>query len=226
MDSFELSKIAGAVICALLLIVTSKLIIEARLAPHGEEQVGYRLPMETAEAPAADAAAPEAGVAAPEAGVAAPAATDSAAAEAPAAPAADAAAPANAPAPAAGGFDPKAVVAMLASAKPEDGAGVFKKCSSCHVVKKDAPSTVAPNLWGIVGRPKGGYADFAAKYSDALKGKGGDWTYEDLAAFIHKPKGYLPGTKMVFNGIKDNGDIANLIAYMRTLADQPAPLPN
>lgn len=221
MDSFELSKIAGAVIAALLLIVSSKLIIEARLAPHGEEQVGYRLPTDTAEAPQAEAEA-----AAPASTENAAAETPAAAGEAPAAPAAEAATPAPAPAPAAGGFDPKAVVAMLASAKPEDGAGIFKKCATCHVVKKDAPSTVAPNLWGIVGRPKGGHADFAAKYSDALKGKGGDWTYEDLAAFIHKPKGYLPGTKMVFNGIKDNGDIANLIAYLRTLADQPAPLPN
>jgi cytochrome c len=115
---------------------------------------------------------------------------------------------------------------MVASASAEDGAGLFKKCSSCHVVKKDAASGVAPNLWGIVNRPKAAQADFAAKYSDAIKAKGGEWTYENLAAFIHQPKGYLPGTKMVFAGIKDPAEIANIVAYLRTLADSPAPLPN
>lgn len=210
MDSFELSKIAGAVLSALLLIVGTKLIVEYRLTSHGEAEVGYRLPTETPEAPQAEAAA----AAAPAAG-----------GEAAAAPAAgDAAAPAAAPAPA--GFDAKAVVAMLAAAKPEDGASVFKKCSSCHVAKKDAASTAGPNLWGLVGRPKASQADFAAKYSEAVKSKGGNWGYEELAEFLHKPKAYIPGNKMVFNGVPDTGDLANLIAYLRTLADAPAPLPN
>lgn len=215
MDSFELSKFVGAVLAALLLIVGTNVIIDAKTASSPNQPVaGYKLPTDTAtaEAPAGEAAAKDM-------------------AEAPAAPAKDgAAAPAKdgaaAPAPAAGGFDAKAVVAMLASAKAEDGAAKFKACAACHQVKKDAPSAVAPNLWGIVNRPKAAQADFATKYSEAMKAKGGEWSYENLALFLHKPKDYVPGTKMVYNGIKDPAEIASVIAYLRTLADAPAPLPN
>jgi cytochrome c len=211
MDSFELSKIAGALLSALLLIVASSVVIDAITAVSPTQPAnGYRLPTDTAVAEAAPAEGGE-----------------KPSAEAAAEPAKDGASPAAAaPAAAAGGFDAKAVAAMVASASAEDGAGLFKKCSSCHVVKKDAASGVAPNLWGIVNRPKAAQADFAAKYSDAIKAKGGEWTYENLAAFIHQPKGYLPGTKMVFAGIKDPAEIANIVAYLRTLADSPAPLPN
>jgi cytochrome c len=207
MDSFELSKIAGALLSALLLIVASSVVIDAMTAVSPTQPAnGYRLPTDTAVAEAAPAEGGE-----------------KPAADAAAEPAKDGAAPAAA---AAGGFDAKAVAALVAAASAEDGAGLFKKCSSCHVVKKDAASGVAPNLWGIVNRPKASQADFAAKYSDAIKAKGGEWTYENLAAFIHQPKGYLPGTKMVFAGIKDPAEIANIVAYLRTLADSPAPLPN
>ena len=218
MDSFELSKIAGAVLAALLLIVGPNVIISARTAtPAGQPLAGYALPTTTTEAAGEAAPAGAAGEqkaetsAAPAAPTAAPA------------PGKEAAAPAAAPA--AAGFDAKAVVALLASAKPEEGAALFKKCASCHVVKKDAPSAVAPNLWGIVNRPKAAQPDFATKYSEAIKAKGGEWTYENLALFIHQPKGYIAGTKMLFAGIKDPNEIAQIIAYLRTLADAPAPLP-
>lgn len=215
MDSFELSKFAGAILAALLLIVASSVIVDLKTASSpGQPVAGYKLPTDTAtaEAPAGEAAPKEM-------------------AEAPAAPAKEGAAPAPAkdaavPAPVAGGFDAKAVVAMLASAKAEDGAAKFKACAACHQVKKDAPSAVAPNLWGIVNRPKAAQADYAAKYSAAMKAKGGEWSYENLALFLHQPKGYVPGTKMVYNGIKDPGEIASVIAYLRSLADAPAPLPN
>jgi len=222
MDSFEMSKMAGAVLAALLLIVATNVIVTAKTASSPNQPVaGYKLPTDTAtaEAPAGEAKPAETAEAP------AAAAKDVAAAPAKdvaAAPAKDAAAPA----PAAGGFDAKAVVAMLASAKAEDGAAKFKACAACHQVKKDAPSAVAPNLWGIVNRPKAAQADFAAKYSEAMKAKGGEWTYENLALFLHKPKDYVPGTKMVYNGIKDPAEIASVVAYLRTLADAPAPLPN
>ncbi len=217
MDSFEMSTIAGAVLAALLLIVGSNVIIGARTASSpGQPVNGYTLPTDTATAEAAPAGADPVKTAEAPA-VAAPAKDGSAPA-----PAKDAAAPA----PAAGGFDAKAVVAQLASAKADDGAAGFKKCAACHAVKKDAPSGAAPNLWGIVNRPKAVQADFAAKYSDAMKAKGGEWTYENLALFLHQPKGYIAGTKMAFAGIKDPTEIANVIAYLRTLADAPAPLPN
>ncbi len=225
MDSFELSKFAGAILAALLLIVASSVIVDLKTASSPSQPVaGYKLPTDTATAEA------PAGEAKPTETAEAPAAAKDGAA-APATPAKDgAAAPtkdgAATPAPAAGGFDAKAVVALLASAKAEDGAAKFKACAACHQVKKDAPSAVAPNLWGIVNRPKAAQADYAAKYSEAMKAKGGEWSYENLALFLHQPKGYLPGTKMVYNGIKDPGEIASVIAYLRSLADAPAPLPN
>jgi cytochrome c len=232
MDSFEMSKMAGAVLAALLLIVATNVIIGARTAQSpGQPINGYKLPTDTAsaETPPAEAAPAETAQAPAAPAPAAPAKPGAATAPAKEAAApAPAATPAAAPAPAAaaGGFDAKAVVAQLASAKPDDGAAIFKKCAACHVVKKDAPSGAAPNLWGIVNRPKAAQADFAAKYSDALKAKGGEWSYENLAAFIHQPKGYIAGTKMAFAGIKDPAEIANVIAYLRTLSDTPAPLPN
>lgn len=142
----------------------------------------------------------------------------------PAAPGKEAAPGAAAPEKAA--FDAAAVVAKVATASAENGAGVFKQCQACHVADSAAKSTVGPNLWGIVGRARGSRADYEAKYSKVLKEKAGDWSYNDLAAFAHNPAEFLPGTGMKFKGIKDGGDVADLLAYLRTLADSPAPLPN
>ncbi len=139
-----------------------------------------------------------------------------------AAPAAATPAAGGAAAPAA--FDPAAVVAMIAKANPQNGEATIKKCLACHTDSKSEGSKLGPNLWGVVGRPKASRADFAG-YSDAMKAKGGDWTYLDLATFIHSPKTFVPGTKMIFAGISDPSDIADRRAYIRTLADTPAPLP-
>ena len=58
-----------------------------------------------------------------------------------------------------------------------------------------------------------------------MKTKGGDWSYADLAQLIHSPKTFVAGTKMLFMGVTDPQDLANVIAYLRTLSDSPAPLP-
>ncbi len=79
-------------------------------------------------------------------------------------------------------------------------------------------------MWGLVGRPIGSHAGF--NYSEAVKTKGGEWTYDHLANYVHDPKSYIPGNKMAFAGVKDNADLADLLAYLRTLSDNPAPLPN
>lgn len=112
---------------------------------------------------------------------------------------------------------------MLASAAPEKGAKLFKKCKSCHTVTKGGKNTVGPNLWDVVGRAKAGGAGF--KYSNALKEKGGEWSFADLDAFIANPKAYAKGTKMSFAGLKKAGDRAAMMLYLRSLSDAPKPLP-
>jgi cytochrome c len=58
-----------------------------------------------------------------------------------------------------------------------------------------------------------------------MKATGGEWSFEELARFIHSPKSYIPGTKMVFAGLPTPSDEADVIAYLATLADTPVPLP-
>jgi cytochrome c len=112
---------------------------------------------------------------------------------------------------------------LLASATPERGEQVAKPCTTCHTFNKGGATKIGPNLWGVIGRPKASEQGFA--YSDALKGKGGNWTIDDLNAFITNPKAFVPGTKMSFAGLSKGSDRANVIAYLNTLSDNPAPLP-
>ncbi len=113
--------------------------------------------------------------------------------------------------------------ALLAQADVEKGKKVAKKCKACHDVKQGGPNKVGPNLWEIVGASKASKEGFS--YSGALGGLGGEWTYDALDAFLERPKEYAPGTKMAFAGLKKPTDRANLIAYLRTLGDNPPPLP-
>ncbi|WP_334146905.1 c-type cytochrome [Hyphomicrobium sp.] len=121
-------------------------------------------------------------------------------------------------------FDVSQVITALQTAKAEDGQAAFKKCQTCHTADAASGSKTGPNLWNVLGRERGTRADFTG-YSDAMKSKTGAWTYEDLAHFLHKPKEFVPGTKMIFAGIADPGELAALIAYIRTLSDNPQPLP-
>jgi cytochrome c len=114
------------------------------------------------------------------------------------------------------------VIALLSKASVENGANLIKKCTVCHDFSNSGPNRVGPNLWGIVGNKKAHRTDFT--YSKALAEKGGNWSYEDLFHFIHKPQEYLPGTKMNFIGFKKPEDVADVIAYLRTLSDNPVPL--
>lgn len=109
-------------------------------------------------------------------------------------------------------FDAAKVAAAVATASAEAGQDVFKKCSSCHTVESGGANKTGPNLFGIVDKAKTSVGGFG--YSDVLKAKGGNWTLTDLATFLHDPKGYAAGTKMSFGGIKDGGDLANVLAYL------------
>lgn len=123
---------------------------------------------------------------------------------------------------------PEPIAPLLASADPAAGEAIFKRCASCHSIEKGGPNKVGPDLWGIVNRPIAGHEGFS--YSGAMKefSEGGSvvWDYEHLNHFLESPKGYVPGTAMGFAGLKSIEDRANIIAYLRSQADEPAPLPD
>jgi cytochrome c len=142
-------------------------------------------------------------------------------AAAPAAPAAAAppAGPQVAAAPAAG----ESLGARLAAADPAAGQTVFNQlCGVCHTANEGGPARVGPNLWNIMGREHSSMPGF--NYSNALKAKTGPWTYEEMYAWLANPATYAPGNRMGI-GVPDPQRRANVIAYLRTLSNDPKPFP-
>lgn len=91
------------------------------------------------------------------------------------------------------------------------GKKVFKKCKACHKLE-EGKNGVGPHLAGVIGREAGAIEGF--KYSKAMAGSGLTWDAETLTAFLTKPKKYMKGTKMAFNGLRKPADIENLLAYI------------
>ena len=176
MDAFEVNKVAGAVLGALLFAVGSGFVAELIYHPKPAGGAGYDLP----EAKEESAAAPEAAKVEP-------------------------------------------IAVRLASASVEKGQGGTKACQACHNFEKGGPNKVGPNLYNVVERKKGSHEGF--EYSAGMKEKGGDWTYADLDGFLESPKTYVKGTKMAYAGIAAPQERGNVIAYLRTLSEDPKPLP-
>lgn len=96
------------------------------------------------------------------------------------------------------------------------GAKTFNKCKTCHENEKGV-NRVGPSLKGVVGRKAGSFEGF--KYSEAMAKKGTEglvWDDANIASYIKDPKGFVPGNKMAFPGIKDDAELANLIAFLKT----------
>lgn len=116
------------------------------------------------------------------------------------------------------------IAERMASADAAKGEAAFKKnCSSCHTTESGGANKVGPNLYGVVARKLAGHEGFG--YSEALKGKGGEWSYDNLDHWIANPKAFAAGNKMSYGGDKDAAQRASIIAFLRTQAASPAPLP-
>ena len=122
-----------------------------------------------------------------------------------------------------GGEAEQPIEFYLAQADATKGQAVFNKCVACHTVDKGAPNQLGPNLWGTLGKPIGGHPGFA--FSEALKSKGGTWTWTTMSEWLANPKAFAPGTKMTFAGISNSQDRANVNAFLNSKSDSPQPLP-
>ena len=114
------------------------------------------------------------------------------------------------------------ITSLLAAYDPEEGKQAFRKCKACHTSRKGGKNRVGPNLWNVVGRKKGGVEGF--KYSDAIKLKGGNWTFTELDAFLSNPSAFVKGTRMSIKGYKNPLQRVTLIGYLRSLSDSPKAL--
>ncbi|MFQ5785780.1 MAG: c-type cytochrome [Alphaproteobacteria bacterium] len=203
MSMIKFQKLVGAVIFALLIFTAINVGFDEFLDREPLEETVYPVPGgEESEAAAVEQPAVETAGGA-EAAVGEASTTEQA-------PATEAAAPSP-------------LSLLLAAADPENGRKIARKCAVCHDLSPAARKKVGPGLWGIVGAPRAAHEGF--KYSAAFSALDGTWSYQELDAFLAKPKAYVPGTKMAFAGLKSPEDRADLIAFLRTLSDNPTPLP-
>lgn len=98
--------------------------------------------------------------------------------------------------------------------EPMPGQRVFGQCRSCHQVGPTAKNGVGPQLNGLFGRKAGGVEGFA--YSAANKEAGFTWDEAVFAEYIRDPKAKIPGTRMVYAGLKNEAQAADLAAYLKS----------
>ncbi len=120
-----------------------------------------------------------------------------------------------------GGKVAEPIEALLAKADVAKGQKVFAKCASCHSIEQGGAAGLGPNLYGTLGANVGSHA-FA--YSDALKGKGGNWDFARMNEWLTNPAAFAPGTKMSFAGLSDGQERANLLVFLNSKGSN-LPLP-
>ena len=113
---------------------------------------------------------------------------------------------------------------QLREADPAAGEQIFmRKCSSCHDHEKVGGHGKGPHLWNVIGRKAGSMPGF--EYSDAMRNSGHIWTLATLNYYLTRTDRAVPGRIMDFRGIRRDKVRAKLLAFMRTMNDQPPPLP-
>ncbi len=108
------------------------------------------------------------------------------------------------------------MTAMTATGLAQDvdkGANVFKQCQACHAIGPSAQNKVGPELNGLDGRKSGTVANF--NYSEANKNSGVAWSEQTFKEYIKDPKAKIPGTKMIFAGVKNEQQASDLWAYLK-----------
>ena len=108
----------------------------------------------------------------------------------------------------------------LATASPERGRDVFRVCSACHSVDEGAAHAVGPNLWGVVGR-RVATAEGFDRYTPAMTSFGGVWSPERLDRYLRQPTVEIEGTAMIFPGVANDFDRADLIAWLNLNSPDP-----
>ncbi len=107
-----------------------------------------------------------------------------------------------------------ATAAWAQEGEASRGQRVFNtQCRACHTLEKDGATTAGPNLHGVFGRKAGTGGGYES--SDAMKKSGIVWDDTTMAEYNRDPKGKVPGTKMLFNGVKNAGQLADLVAYLK-----------
>jgi cytochrome c len=111
-----------------------------------------------------------------------------------------------------------AVLAMTGTsgASAQDAAAgekVFAVCKACHQIGETAKNAVGPVLNGVIGRPAGTYPGF--NYSDPNKSSGLTWDEATFRDYIKDPRAKIPGTKMIYAGLKDEQKTSDLLAYLK-----------
>lgn len=106
-----------------------------------------------------------------------------------------------------------AVTSHAASAQDvAAGKTSFNKCLACHAIGENAKNKVGPELNGLDGRKSGTAEGYS--YTDANKNSGITWNEKEFKEYIKAPKAKIPGTKMVFAGIKNEKEANDLWAFL------------